>query len=335
MGGIRFGSAFGEEVFSDQAYADLLAQECAELTLENAVKFDWLRPHGEAADFATADRLVDFAVKHGLRPRGAALIWNDYLPDWLSRLSAREVERVFDRHIDENVGRFAGRMAAWDVVNEPFYPPQGETGGLRSGPWLTAMGPSYIERAFRRAAAADPTAELILNEAFTEEASELGASVRSRLVVLTDELLQAGVKLNTIGLQGHLKPEIGVAHAAYGQMLGQLAQRGVALAITELDVSDIAFAGNIEAVDQAVGAALDDFLKTAFAVPAVRTVIAWHLSDRYSWYRGTEWYAEDLRQRGIDPAREPRTHFFDSALNRKIAAQVLSDALKRGGKDAR
>ena len=76
------------------------------------------------------------AAKSGKLVRGHTLIWNDNAPEWLKRLSAREVERVFDRHIEVVVARYAGKLHSWDVVNEPFWPMDGEQGGWRAGPWF-------------------------------------------------------------------------------------------------------------------------------------------------------------------------------------------------------
>ncbi len=180
--GLAFGSAFDRETFDDAPYAALLARECRIGTVENSLKFDWLRPDGPAADFSAADRLVDWAEANRLAPRGAALIWNDWMPPWTAALSAAEIERLLDAHIDETVGRYAGRMHGWDVVNEPFFPPHGRDGGYRMGPWFDALGPAYVARAFRRARAADPKARLFLNEAFCEQEDELGRSVRPRLL---------------------------------------------------------------------------------------------------------------------------------------------------------
>ena len=186
------------------AYAALVAGQSMVVTVENSLKFDWLRPRGQDIDFSYADRLVDFATSRGLRLRGNALIWNDWLPGWLDRLSKAEVGAMMDRHIDEVVGRYAGRVQSWDIVNEPFFPMHGQAGGYRKGRWLEAMGPDYIARAFRRAALADPKAELVLNEAFTEQTDEIGAAIRP---LLHQEIarLKAGRKL--LALEYEIQPQ--------------------------------------------------------------------------------------------------------------------------------
>jgi endo-1,4-beta-xylanase len=326
--GIGFGSAFDREILTDHAYAGLLVTECRIATVENALKFDWLRPRGPTADFGTADRLVAFAARHRLGLKGTALVWNDHPPAWLRGLSAREIGATMDRHIEEVVGRYRGRVAAWDVVNEPFYPPQRHAGGYRMGPWFQAMGKDFVPRAFRRAAAADPRARLVLNEAFCEQNDPLGTSVRPRLLQLVDELKQAGVPLHAVGLQAHLKPHLPYDDAAFAAYVAELAARGVEVDITELDVDDSGLPDDPAERDRRVAARCRDFLTAVLAVPQVTSVITWHLADRYSWYRHVPWYAEQVRRAGGDPRRTPRTHLYDDAMAPKAARAGVAEALR-------
>ena len=63
-----------------------------------------------------------------MRIHGHALVWHRQLPSWLTpALSRREVERALASHIETLVGRYAGSVQAWDVVNEAI----ADGGGLR------------------------------------------------------------------------------------------------------------------------------------------------------------------------------------------------------------
>lgn len=314
--GIEFGSAFDREVLTDQGYRDLLVREARLVTTENALKFDWLRPKGPEADFTIADRLVAFSESNGLKLRGTALVWNDYPPPWLSRLGLNELRTIFDRHIDETLMRYRGRIHSWDVVNEPFYPPQGLRGGFRKGPWIEAFGTDYIARAFRRASAADPATRLVLNEAFCEQQDSLGAGVRNGLLRLVERLKGEGVPLHAVGLQGHLKPALAYDDSAFTDFLHRLAAFGVDIYITELDVDDAAMPDDIGERDALVAARYGAFLKAVLSVKAVKAVITWQMSDRYSWYG-------ELARRKQPPSRLPRPLPFDSNLQRKPAADAI------------
>ena len=325
--GIGFGTAFDREVLSDAAYAALVARESRTVTVENSLKFDWLRPRGATADFGTADRLVDFAARNRLVLKGTPLVWNYLPPRWLRGLASREIAATMDRHIDEVVSRYRGRVAVWDVVNEPFWPPENHPGGYRTGPWFEAMGKAFVPRAFRRAAAADPSARLVLNEAFCEQNDALGNSVRPRLLQLVDELKQAGVPFHAVGLQAHLKPHLPHDDAAFAAYVAELAAREVDIHITELDVDDSALPDDLAARDRIVAERCRAFLTAVLAVPRVTTVITWHLADRYSWYRHTPWYPEAVRRAGGTSGREPRTHLYDGNLAPKPARAAVEAAL--------
>lgn len=327
--GLAFGSAFDREVFADAAYADLIRSQCRIGSIENSLKFDWLCPEGPVADYAAADRLVDFATAAGLWTRGTALIWNDWPPDWLKWISLSERRAILERHVEDTVARYAGRVRSWDVVNEPFFPPHGADGGYRQGPWLAAMGPAYIENAFRRAAAADPTAQLVLNEAFCEQGDELGLSIRPLLLDEVKRLKDAGVKLDAVGFEAHLKPHLPYDDAGFAAYVQSVAAEGVAVLITELDVDDSHYADDVAARDAAVAQRVGSFLDAVLAVPQVSSVVTWHLSDRYSWYRGADWYAEEVAASGGSAGRGVRSHLFDDALKPKAAAFAAQDALAR------
>ena len=47
-----FGSAFDREIFRDDAYRALISANCRIGSIENSLKFDWLRAKGPVADFS-------------------------------------------------------------------------------------------------------------------------------------------------------------------------------------------------------------------------------------------------------------------------------------------
>jgi len=311
--GLLYGASIGEEALDDSSYADLYRRQTHILTTDVAMKFDWLRPAPDRFEFSYADAILRFAADNGKPLRGHTLIWNDRAPDWLKRLSGREVERVFDAHIDRVIERYAGKIYAWDVVNEPFWPLDDQPGGWRDGPWFAAMGPSYVERAFRRVAAIDKTARLALNEVQCDNDHEWGRSIRPLLAGLVDRLLDAGAPVETIGLQSHLKPQWPADYAAFADYVAGFAVRGLTVSITEFDVDDSTLPDDLTARDRAVAAVGERFLNAVLAVPAVDMVVTWQLSDRYSWYR-------ELSRRA------PRPLPFDAGLKIKPLGEAMAAA---------
>ncbi|MBL8589043.1 MAG: endo-1,4-beta-xylanase [Methylobacteriaceae bacterium] len=320
--GLLFGASIAREALEDHAYAALYRRHARIVTTDWALKFDALRPRREAWQFTEADRLIDFAAQSGIAARGHALIWNEATPDWLKSLSARETARVFDEHVDRVVGRYAGRLHSWDVVNEPFWPDHRKPGGWRDGPWLAALGPDYVARALKRASKADPKARLTINEAHCEIVGGWGDGIRPRLMALVDRLKQADVPLHAVGLQAHLKPQWGHDDDAFLAFMEGLGRLGVDVYLTELDVDDEAYPAEPAARDAQVAARYAAFLRAALRCRALKMVVLWQLSDKYSWLR-----APDVK-RARKVAFEARPLPFDERLAAKPAAKALLDAFR-------
>jgi endo-1,4-beta-xylanase len=316
--GIAFGTAIDSEVLDDTGYARLVLDHAATTGNINAFKYDWLRAKGPEADFSRADQILGFAEQAGLPFTATAMFWNDYPPPWLKSRSTDDLKSLFDAHADEVAARYSGRVSAWVVVNEPFSPWDLQPGVYRLGPWFSAYGPDYIARAFRRARAADPKARLILNEAFCERRDDIGGAVRPALLDLVKRLKDQDVPLDTVGLQGHLQPQHGLDHDAYVTFLLALAKEGVTLEITELDVDDSRIGGSGAVRDEAVAGHYAAFLSAVLTVPAVRSVVTWGLSDRYTWYKEVA-----AKENPLAP-HVPRTLPFDAAGNAKPAAHAIA-----------
>lgn len=283
--GILFGASAAWEVLRDPEYGRLQAEHSRLLVTDVALKFDYLRPREDVFDFEQPDALLAFARQNGMAFRGAAMFWNDWPAPWLKGKSSVEIERIFDRHIDVVAGRYAGAMQSWDAVNEPFWPGSGRPGGFRPGPWYDAMGEDYILRAFQRLARVDRHAKLVLNEAFTEQNDALGKSVRARMLPLIDRLLDKGAKLDAIGLQAHIRPGIAFDIDPFLRFLDEIAARKLDIYLTEFDIEDVGFAKDISKRDEQVAEWTTRFLEPVLRNRAIKVLITWHLSDKYTWYR--------------------------------------------------
>jgi endo-1,4-beta-xylanase len=284
--GYLFGSAAAEVIDKDPDYRDLYVTQTRIITTDVALKMGRIAPQPGPKHFETADRLLAFCDQNRIAMRGHCLIWNDWVPDWIKSMSTDERRTFFDAYIDEVVARYAGRLQSWDVVNEPFWPGHRAPGGFRLGAWYDAFGTDYIRRAFVRAAQADPRTRLVLNEAQTERDDDVGLAVRSGLLRLVADLKHAGVKLDVVGLQGHLQPQYPHDPGRFDDFLHQLEALGVDIYITEFDVYDGTFPDDVAARDAAVAKTAQDFLLLTLRHPAVKALITWELADNYSFYRG-------------------------------------------------
>lgn len=162
----------------------------------------------------------------------------------------------------------------------------------------------------------------MLNEAQTERDDALGIAIRRGLLRLVAELKNAGVKLDIVGLQGHLQPQYPHDPARFFEFLDALAKLGVDIYITEFDVRDDTFPDEIEARDKAVARTAGQFLQTTLRHPAVKALITCQLADRFSFYRGI------ARQRNPTAARLPRPLPYDDRLEPKPMWFAIAQAFE-------
>lgn len=108
-------------------------------------------------------------------PIGAAMSPAPLLADAGYRALAVGQFSMLTDHVGTVARHYAGRVAEWDVVNEPLSDEDEDyatRAGLRQHLWAKAMGESYIGDAFRAARAADPAAKLYLNDYGLEQDGE-------------------------------------------------------------------------------------------------------------------------------------------------------------------
>ncbi len=273
-------------------------------------------------DFASADQLVTFCETNHIKVRGHTLVWHDSLPAWIpGRLSSTTAETIMLDHIHAVAGHFAGKLYSWDVVNEALDPGSQRQDGLRTSPWLQNIGVDYIEKAFRATAAADPHALLIWNENYLEVSNGFGAAKRRAMLAQLDILLEQGVPIHGIGLESHLRGNQAnvLGDASYEAFLAELAKRGMKIFITELDIQDVTLPADVSERDQTVADIYKKFLTATLRQSAVKGVIAWGLSDAFTWLSG---YAP--RKDGL-PARPLA---FDANCQPKPAYYAIADALE-------
>ena len=233
-GAFLVGAAVNEGVFSerDTAGAALVAAQFNSVTPENALKWESLHPGPGRYDFAAADRYVAFGEHHGMFVVGHTLVWHNQTPRWVFEDTAGHpvsrdtlLARLRD-HILTVVGRYRGRVAGWDVVNEAV----ADDGSLRRTPWLSSIGEDYLVQAFRFAHEADPAAQLYYNDYSLENAPK-----RAGAVALVRRLLEAGVPVAGVGLQEHDRLDWPAA-ADVDTTIAAFAALGVKVMVTELDV---------------------------------------------------------------------------------------------------
>ncbi|MDB5532503.1 MAG: glycoside hydrolase [Hyphomicrobiales bacterium] len=324
--GFTFGAAAGPVIDNDSAYRELYMNHARIVTTDVAMKIGTIAGQPGPKRFDSADRLLKFCAGNKIPMRGHCLIWNEWVPQWIKSMTTAERQAFFDSYIEEVVGRYAGQLQSWDIVNEPFWPGHKAPGGYRLGPWYDAFGPGYVQRAFQRAAMADNKTKFVLNEAQTERDDDVGLAVRAGLLRLVDELQHAGIPLHAVGLQGHLQPRYPHDPARFADFVHALAERKVEIYITEFDVRDDTFPDDIATRDAMIADTAEKFLNNMLRIPAVKTVIAWELADNYSFY------TDAARKKNPLAQRLPRPLPFDSEMQKKPLWFAMARAFRNAKK---
>lgn len=317
----------------------LVASQYNTISPENVLKWEEVHPRKDGYDFGLADGFVAFGERHKMRIIGHTLVWHNQTPAWVFRddagqpISRDSLVARLRNHIYTVVGRYKGRIHGWDVVNEALE----ENGTLRQTPWLRLIGDDYIELAFRFAQEADPQAELYYNDYSLENPAKREGAVR-----LLRRLLERGVKVTAVGMQGHFKMDWPTVEME-DSTITAFASLGLKVHMTEVDIdvlppvvssvgAEVTNRGVVNATNNPFAAGLPDEQQRAlakryaelFAVflkheKSIDRVTFWGVADGDSWLNN--W-----------PARGRTAHplLFDRAHKSKMAFDaVLSTVLPK------
>ncbi len=299
-------SALKEEV----EYRQTLAREFNLIVPENAFKFEEIHPARDRYFFADADALVEFAEQNKLKLKGHTLVWHKQLPTWLTEgnWSRDEAIAILKDHIQTLVGRYRGKVFAWDVVNEAIV--DNERNGLRRDSfWYRTIGPDYLRIAFEMAHEVDPDAILYYND-FSNEDRGKKSEVSFRLL---SDLKNTGVPIGGVGWQLHLTPDFKIRNE-HRENARRLVGLGLEISITELDVRvTLPEGAEVEAQQASV---YRDVASFCLAQPNCRALILWGFTDKHSWIPG------------IFPG-EGNALIFDANYRPKLAYRLLRGALEQ------
>jgi endo-1,4-beta-xylanase len=319
--GLLYGAALQtSQIESDPDFAKAIAQECNILVPERELKWRNLRPRPSVYRFEAADKLLSFAQAHNIQMRGHTLVWHEALPTWVNTsLNSLNAKQILTDHITTVVNHYAGRMHSWDVVNEAIEPKDRRSDGLRNSPWLTMLGPDYIDLAFRVAADADPKALLTYNDFGMDYDTPFGRKKRALVLNLLRQLRAKGTPIHALGIQAHLhrdKPDFNPE--SFRVFLQEVADLGLKIMITELDITEKKLPTDTQTRDRVIAAAYEDYLSVALAQPAVIAVLTWGLSDRYTWLAGKEARTDKIPVRPLP---------LDQKLSRKLAWNAIARSI--------
>lgn len=270
---------------------------------ENVLKMGPVHPEQDRYNFEPADKFVEFGVNHNMSIIGHALVWHSQAPDWIyvdkngNDVSRDTLLLRMKNHIHAVAGRYKGKIHGWDVVNEALE----NDGSLRQTKWLEIIGEEFIEKAFEHAKEADPKAELYYNDYNLWKPAKRDGAVR-----LVKSLLDKGIKVDGIGMQGHYGIDYPSVEEIEASILA-FSELGVKVMITELDIDllpnptnrqgadveerfeamegyDPYKAGLPDSVDQKLSQRYADLFQLFYKHrDKISRVTLWGVADHHSW----------------------------------------------------
>ena len=204
------------------------------------------------------------------------------------------VDSALSRFIRNTVTRYAGKVKAWDVVNEPV---ADGASGLRTSAntqvdpnatdyffWSEYLGRNYALKAFQYAKAADPAALLFIND-YNLEYNRVKLD---SLLGYVSELRGKGAPIDGIGTQMHISTATSLS--GIDQMFQKLAATGLKIRVSELDIrinptdnpNFIADPNTLALQASMYKYVVESYLKY---VPAAQRhgITVWGVSDKDSW----------------------------------------------------
>ncbi|KAF6756955.1 glycosyl hydrolase family 10 protein [Ephemerocybe angulata] len=270
-GKVYLGSILDGNTISDTSITNVLKTEFGAITAEYSWKWPRIQSTQGVFDFNASDSVLNWAIANGKLIRGHTLVWHQNIPQWVDTVTDKPtLTSIIQTHINVVVGRYRGKVYAWDVVNELFE----EDGNFRNSVFYRVLQEDFIDIAFRAARAADPAAKLYIGEYNLDYA---GPKIDA-LLALVSRLQARGVPIDGIGSQSHLT--LGNTAAVPAQ-LQRLALTNLDIAVTELDIR---IPKPVDATKLAAQqAAYASVTRACLIIPKCVGITVWGVSDRYSW----------------------------------------------------
>ena len=255
----------------------------------NSFKWSGIQAQHVEPNYTNFDNAVRWTQKVGWDLRAHTLLWgkdgDHEMPNWVRQLpTPKAITDTCEMRVTREMTRYKGIIKEYDVINEPL---------SDHADWLrNTVGDSIIWNCFKWAHAADPDAQIYINDYNVE--LNWGQAEEYRDLVL--KIKEKGGPISGIGIQAHFwdccRPNVDEVVRNFNI----LAETGLPLRLTEYDWGK----------DLTEKQQVDDFVMVAtiaFSHPSVNGMICWALSDIGAW-------------------RE-NSGFFDSTYRPKLAADTL------------
>ena len=135
-----------------------------------------------------------YFAERGIVTKGHPLCWHTVCAPWLMKYSNGEILKKQLERIRRDAGNFRGHIDKWDVINEVVIMPVFDKYDNAMTRVCRELGRiRMVKEVFAAAKEANPDASLLIND----------FDLSTKYEILIDGCLQAGIPIDTIGLQTH------------------------------------------------------------------------------------------------------------------------------------
>lgn len=267
-----------------ERYRQLSLELFETLTPGNGLKWPrWIQPTAGPGRAWTRDqtlKALEWLYAQDVRIKGHVLVWGGW--DFTPR-SVREMPDQAERHrrLPELIDGFMtqvttatkGRIAIWDVLNEPLNEPA----------YIDLLGENAAANWFKRARVLAPHAKLFINEYRMLSGGESRETI-NRYLALVSRLRALGAPIDGLGIQGHFGQQMPTMDTILADM-DVLATSGLPVQITEFDINT---------KDEELQADFTrDFLIACYSHPACTGFINWGFWEGTHWLPAGAMYRKD------------------------------------------
>lgn len=315
--GIEIGCAFNGN--PDPKYRRIVARHSQLIVPEWQLKPRFLRPTRQSTyNFGPCDRIAGFAAANRMNFHGHTLFWHEEPIRWAQSNDWDKVKEDYGGFIRDVVAHYP-RAVSWDVFNEIT----DERARFRNEFLVQKFGLQFVDYGLRTAHEAAPHAKLVINEYNLECGASWCRSKQNNVLGLLADLKRMNSPIHAIGIQGHLSSAHRASPSATLAFIDRVADLGLDVYISELDVNDSTMPREIAVRDGQVADYFEDFLSAVLSRKAVKRLVFWGISDFDNWV--VKRIAKEKRPLGAGPARPA---LFDAENEPKPAFEAVVRALK-------
>ena len=274
----------------------------------NSFKWSGIQPQHTEPDYTNFENALAWTQKVGWDLRAHTLLWGGddahSTPDWVRNLpTPKAITDTSKMRVTREMTRYKGLIKEYDVINEPL---------TDHADWLrNTVGDSILWNVFKWAHAADPDAELFINDYNVEY--NWGQAEEYRDLIL--KIKEMGGPVTGVGMQAHFwdccRPNID----ELVRNVNIVAEAGLPIRFTEYD-----YGGNLTQAEQA-----EDFIKVltiAFSHPSISGMISWGLSDDGAWRENTGFFDAEGRPK---LAADTLLYYTKTKWATNFDAEILDD----------